>query len=183
MIDFFKEEIRFKNVVLKFEDDLKLLRAGRATSALVENVRVEAYGVITPLSHLAALSTPDHKSILVEPWDKSLMPAIEQGVRKSNTGLGIVSDKEKIRLTLPLLSDERRKELVKFLKQKMEEARISIRKIRDDIWKTVQEEEKAKLISENQKFSQKEKMEKMVMEFNKKIEEIAAKKEKEITEG
>lgn len=182
MIDFTKEEKELKNILAFFTEDIKQVRTGKASSSLVENILVDSYGVPTPLQHVAAISTPDARSIIVKPWDKSNMPAIESAIKKASLGFGMVAEGDQLRLTIPPLTEERRKEFVKLIGKKMEESKISVRKKRDDIWETIQEEEKAKIISENLKFSQKEKMEKMIQEYNKKIEEIAEKKEKEIME-
>ena len=182
MIDFSKEEKGFQKIVLWFAEELKKIRTGRATSSVLEGVMVESYGALSPLAHAAALSSPDPKSVLIRPWDKNLLPAIEQALTRANLGLSIISEMDQVRAIFPALTEERRKEFTKIVGQKAEEARISVRKRRDEIWKTIQEEECAKIISENQKFSQKEKMEKIAEETNKKIAELAAKKEKELME-
>lgn len=182
MIDFSKEEKEFQKIILWFTEELKKIRTGRATSSVLEGITVESYGALTPLAHAAALSSPDPKSVLIRPWDKNLLPAIEQALVRANLGLSIISETDQVRAIFPALTEERRKEFAKIVGQKAEEARISARKRRDEIWKTIQEEERAKIISENQRFSQKEKMEKISEETNKKIAELAAKKEKELME-
>lgn len=180
MIDFGKEEKEFKNIVLGLENEIKKIRAGRASAAVLESILVESYGTMTPVAHVAVLSVPDPKSILVRPWDKSLLPAVEQALEKANLGVSIISERDQVRVIFPALTEERRKEFAKVIGKLAEESRISARRRRDEIWKTIQEEERAKLISENQKYAQKEKMEKMVEEANAKIGELAEKKEKEI---
>lgn len=180
MIDFNQEEKEFKNIVSRFEEELKKIRTGRATASILENIMVESYGTLVPLTQVAALSSADPKSVSVRPWDKNLLPAVEQALSKANLGLFIISETDQVRAVFPALTEERRKEYVKMIGKKAEEARILVRSRRDDIWKTIQEEERAKLTSENQKFSQKERMEKLVEETNKKIAELAENKEKEI---
>jgi len=182
MINFTEEEKEFKKILDHFTEELKVIRTGRSHASLVENIMVDSYGAQMPLSHVSAISTPDPKSIIVKPWDKSMLPAIESALKKSNLGFSIIAEAGQVRLTLPPLNEERRKEFVKLVGKKMEDAKISLRKRRDDIRKTILDEERAKTISENQKFSQNEKMEKMTEEFNKKIEETSAKKEKELME-
>ena len=182
MIDFAKEQKIFQEIIKRFEDDLKDLRTGRAHISMVENIAVEAYGVKTPLMHVASISTPDSRSIVVKPWDKSTLQAIEQALAKANLGANPIAEKDQVRLSMPPPTEERRLDLVKILGKKAEEARISMRRTRDDIWKTIQDEERGGAISEDQKFSQKEKMEKLVEETNKKISDISEKKEKEIME-
>jgi len=182
MIDFAKEENKLKDIVKHLEEELKELRTGRAHIGMVENIMVDAYGNKSPLVQMASLATPDPRTILIKPWDKSLMPAIEQALAKSNIGANPIAEKEQIRMVMPPPTEERRRDLVKILGKKLEEARITIRQNRDDIWKTIQEEAREGIISEDQKFSQKEKMEQTVEAINKAIAEIADKKEKEIME-
>lgn len=182
MIDFSKEEKEFKNIISRFEEELKKIRTGRATSAVLEGIIIESYGIQTSLAHVVALSSPDPKSVVIRPWDKNLLPAIEQALARANLGLSIISETDQVRAVFPALTEERRKEFAKIVGKKAEESRISVRKRRDKIWKTIQEEERAKIISETQKFSQKERMEKMAEETNKKIVELAEKKEKELME-
>lgn len=180
MINFGQEEKEFKNIVSWFEEELKKIRTGRATASILEGITVESYGTLMPLAQVAALSSADPKSVVVRPWDKNLLPAVEQALGKANLGLSIISETNQVRAVFPALTEERRKEYVKMVGKKTEEARVSVRSRRDNIWKTIQEEERAKLVSENQKYSQKERMEKIVEKTNKKIAELAAKKEKEI---
>lgn len=169
-------------VIERFETDIKDLRTGRAHISMVENIEVDVYGVRTPLMHVAAISTPDPRSIVIKPWDKSNLPAIEQALLKANLGASPIAEKDQVRLSIQPPTEERRRELVKLLGKKGEEVRIAVRRLRDDIWKTIQDEERENKISEDQKFSQKEKMEKLIEDTNKKISDISAKKEKEIME-
>lgn len=180
MIDFTKEEKDLHTIIDRFEGELKELRTGRAHISMVENIEVEAYGAKTPLMHVAAISSPDARSLVIKPWDKSTMQAIEQALMKANLGANPIAEKDQIRLSIQPPTEERRRDLVKLLGKKEEEARIAVRRFRDDIWKTIQDEEKKGTISEDQKFSQKEKMEKIIESGNKKIAEISAKKEREI---
>ncbi|QQG42375.1 MAG: ribosome recycling factor [Candidatus Giovannonibacteria bacterium] len=182
MIDFSAEEKEFKKILANFEEELKKIRIGRASPAVLEGITADSYGAPTPLAHLAALSSPDPKSVLIKPWDKNLLLAIEAALEKADLGLSIISEGDQVRAVFPALTEERRKEFVKLLGKKEEEARIEVRKRRDDIWKTIQEEERAKLISETQKYSQKEKMERMTENVNEKIKKLSEKKEKEIME-
>ena len=175
-------EIRFKEILSHFENDLKNIRTGRAHTSIIEDLAIDVYGSKMPLSHIAALSTPDAKSIIIKPWDKTNLPAIESAIQKSSLGLQPIFDKDQIRLSIPSLTEERRKDMVKVIGKKMEEARISVRQERDGIWKKIQEDERDEVISESEKFSEKEKMEKLVFEINNKIATLAEKKEKEIME-
>src|SRR3989344_322307 len=173
-------EQKLKNAVLKLEEDLRGIRTGKSHASMVEDIFVESYGEKVPISHVASIATPDAKSIIIKPWDKSLMPAIESAIQKSNLGIQPISDKDQIRLSLPSLTEERRIDLTKVIGKKMEEARISVRQARDDFRKETQREEQEGKISENQKFSDFKHLDSLVEETNKKIAEIAEKKEKEI---
>jgi ribosome recycling factor len=180
MVDITKEEDGFKKILVRFEEDIKQLRAGRVNLSSAEDIIVEIYGAPSKIAHVAAVSSPDARSIIVKPWDKTILPQIEQAIQRSNIGGAIISEKDQVRISFPPLSEERRLEFVKMLGKKTEEWKIAVRQHREDIWKRIQDEAKEKTISEDQKFSQKEKMEKMVADYNKKIEESSEKKEKEI---
>lgn len=159
------------------------LRTGRATPALVEDLAVEAYGSHQPLKALAAISAPGARDIVIQPWDKSLLPAIEKAIQTSALGLNPIADKDAIRLAMPVLTEERKRDLVKLLKDKLEAGRIQVRRLRDEAMKTIEAEEKAKHISEDEEFRQKQEVEKAVGECNRKIEELGTAKEREIMAG
>lgn len=174
-----KEE--FVSVIDFLKTDLSALRTGRASSAMLDVIMVEAYGSRQSIKGVASISIADAKTIVLEPWDKSLMGAIEKGVRDSGLGINPVNDGRVIRLSLPELTSERRQELVKVLHQKLEHARISIRKVREEIREKISQEEKNKTIGEDEKFKLQEDLEKMVKEYNEDIKKIGETKEKEIT--
>jgi ribosome recycling factor len=174
---------RLEKIFDELRRETSSLRTGRATPALVEDLDVEAYGTHQPLKALAAISVPDGRQLLIQPWDKSVLPAIEKAIQGSSLGLNPIADKDTIRLALPTLTEERKRELVKLLGEKLEEARIHIRRLRDEAMKAIESREKAKEISEDQKFREKQEVEKAVGEYNKKIEELGEKKESEIMNG
>lgn len=165
------------------KNEVVSLRTGRATPALVENLEVEAYGARQPLKSLAAISTPEPRQISIQPWDKSLLAAIEKAIQSSSLGLNPIADKDLIRLSLPALTEERKRDLVKILREKLEQARIQVRRARDEAMKAVEAEEKAKNISEDEKFRRKQEVEKKIGEENEKIEKLGAAKEREIMSG
>ncbi len=171
----------FAAVIEFLKTDIAGLRTGRASAAMLETITVEAYGSRQPVKAVASIVISDPKTIVLEPWDKSLMGAVEKGVRDSGLGINPVNDGRVIRLPLPDLTSERRQELVKILHQKLEHARISVRKVREDVREKIQNEEKDKRISEDEKFRMQEELEKMVKEFNEEIKKIGEAKEKEIT--
>jgi ribosome recycling factor len=173
-----------KQKLEKILGDLKVevsgLRTGRATPALVEDLEVEYYGSKTPLKAVAAISSPEPRSLVIQPWDKNVVQAIEQAIQASSLGINPVTDREVIRLSIPPLTEERRKELVKTLKKYLEEARIRVRQEREMVVKDFDRKEKAKEISEDEKFRGKSDAQKIVDEMNKKIEELGVAKEKEV---
>ena len=167
-------------MVENLKRELAGLRTGRATPALVEDIDVDCYGSKTPLKAVAAISNPEPRMLLIQPWDKTLLPAIERAISTSPLGMNPVSERDTIRLVIPTLTEERRRDLVKLLGRHVEQARIAVRQAREDAQKGVDRKEKEKEISEDEKFRRKQEIQKMVDEYNRKIEESAAAKEKEI---
>lgn len=174
---------KLEKVLTDLKAEIAPLRTGRATPVLVEDLEIEAYGSRQPLKALAAISVPEARQILIQPWDKSLLPAIEKAIQSSPLGINPIADKDTIRLALPTLTEERKRDLVKLLKEKLEASRIQVRRARDEIMKAVEAEEKAKAISEDEEFRKKQEVEKTVGETNKKIEETGQGKEREIMAG
>lgn len=175
-----KKKPDFEKAVEFFREDLNQLRTGRATTALVENILVDYYGTKSLLKQVASISIPEARTITISPWDKGSLVNIEAAIRESQLNLNPNNDGQVIRINIPALTEERRKELVKILNQKTEEAKISIRKIREDIWNEIQELEKSGKIGEDDKFIGKDKLQEVIDEYNEKIEEIRKKKEGEI---
>ncbi len=170
----------FDKSIDHLKHELLGLRTGRATPAIVEDISVEAYGSKQQLKSLASIAVADAKTITVEPWDKSVLAAVETAIRNSDLGINPVNDGSLIRLVLPDLTQDRRQELIKVLHKKLEEARIAVRKVREDVKKKIDNAEKNKEIAEDEKFKQNDDLEKMVKEYNDKIKEIGEEKEKEI---
>lgn len=177
-MDDFKQKL--EKVVERLKNEVASLRTGRASPVLVENLEVDYYGSKTPLKAMAAISSPEPKQLVIQPWDKQALPLIEKAIQSSSLGLNPVTDREVIRLSIPPLTEERRKELLKLLGKYLEEARIHIRRERDEALKEIDGKEKAKEISEDEKFRQKNEAQKIIDEVNKKIEERGLAKEKEI---
>lgn len=170
----------FEKAIEHFKEDLGQLRTGRASVSMVDSLMVDYYGSKSPIKQVASISTPDPRTIMISPWDKDNLVNIEKAVRESQLNLNPINDGQVIRINIPALTEERRKELVKVLNQKTEEARVSIRKNREEIWDEIQELEKDGKIGEDDKFSGKEKLQKAVDEYNSQIENIREKKEEEI---
>lgn len=176
-----KNRSDFEKAVNYFREDLNQLKTGRASAALVENLSVDYYGAKSPLKQVASISVPEPRMILISPWSKDNLVSIEKAVRESQLNLNPVNDGQVIRISIPALNEERRKELVRVLNQKAEDARVAVRKIRENIWDEIQESEKKGEMSEDDKFLGKDKLQKVVDEYNGKIDEIRKKKEDEIT--
>lgn len=172
---------QFNKAIDHLKSEISSLRTGRATPALVEDITVEAYGSKQPLKTLASISVSDAKTLTVEPWDKSLMQTVETAINNSHLGINPVNDGKLIRLPLPELTQERRQELIKVLHQKLEQARITIRKIREEIRDQIDKAFKDKEIGEDEKFKFQDELEKMVKEYNEKIKQVGDEKEKEIS--
>jgi len=169
-----------EKVVDYLKTEFSSLQVGRATPALVEDIGVEYYGSRMLLKELAAIHVPDPRQILIQPWDKEILKNIEKAIQESKLRISPVVDGDAVRLNIPPLSEERRKELTKIVSEKIEESRISIRRQREDVWKTIQNLEKEGKISEDDKFKAKDELQKIIDDYNKKIEEIGSKKEQEI---
>jgi ribosome recycling factor len=163
-----------------FKEELNQLRTGRASTALVENLAVDYYGAKSSLKQIASISTPEPKTIMISPWDKDNLVNIEKAINESQLNLQPNNDGQVIRINIPQLTEERRKDLIKVLNQKGEEAKISIRKIREEIWEEIQELEKSGKISEDDKFSGKESLQEIIDEYNGKIQDLRDVKEKDI---
>lgn len=169
-----------EKIIAHLHGVLAEIRTGRATPAIVEDISVESYGSYMPLKSVASISIPEARQILVKPWDKNMLQPIQKAIQMSNVGLNPVVDQDSIRLSIPALTEERRKEFVRTMKQRLEEARIAIRKAREDEMKSIDVKEKGGEISETEKFRARNDVQKVVDEYNKKIDAMGQEKEKEI---
>lgn len=170
----------FVLILSDFEKELKNIRTGRATASILDGVKVDYYGVETPIAQVASVNAIDAKTIVIAPWSKDQLVSIEKAIRESDLGLTPNNDGEVIRITLPPMTEERRKELVKVLGKKTEETRIKIRQAREEILSDIQSQEKQGNISEDDRFRAKDQIQKIVDENNKKIEELEKKKETDV---
>ncbi|HBI17424.1 MAG: Ribosome-recycling factor [Candidatus Moranbacteria bacterium GW2011_GWF2_34_56] len=163
-----------------FKFEMSKIRTGRANPSLVEDLLVDYYGTKTPLKQIANINVPEPRTLLIQPWGRDTLSSIETAIKISDLNLTPNNDGEVIRISIPALNEERRMELVKILNKKAEEARISVRNIREDIWREIQELEKNGEIAEDDKFRGKERLQEVINEYNKKIDEMREKKEQEI---
>lgn len=172
---------------LKMDDSISFLRkefsqirAGKATPSLIEGVQVEYYGSMTPLQQLASITAPEPRMLVVQPYDKSSLGAIEKAIMASGLGLNPMNDGTLIRVPLPILTEERRKDLVKLAKDKTEQARISIRNSRREANDTIKKTVEAKSLPEDSRFEGEEKIQTLTDTFNKKVDELLTGKEEDI---
>jgi len=174
-------EARMKKSNDVIAHEFSTVRTGRATPALVDGIRVDYFGTPTPLKSLAAISTPDAKLIVIQPWDASASGEIEKAILKSDLGITPVNDGKVIRLQIPDLSKERRVELAKVVKKMAEDGRIAVRNVRHAAIEHLKKIEKEKKITEDEKFTGQEAIQKLTDKYIAKVEELLAAKEKEIT--
>jgi ribosome recycling factor len=156
------------------------LRTGVASPAILDSVFVDSYGSREPIRHVAAINIEDVRTLRIKPWDANLIKEIEKAIINSNLGVAPIADSEGIRISFPEPTGERRLELVKMVSSKLEEARVSVKKERDEVWHDIQEKERKGEISEDDKFRLKDELQKIVDELNRKLEGLASQKEKEI---
>ena len=163
-----------------FKRDLNQLRTGRATPALIENVPVDYYGAPTPLKQIASIAAPDPRAIQVTPWDKGSLREIEKGLMKSDLGLNPSNDGAIITVPIPPLTNDRRQEMVKLLKKKVEDGKVSLRNVRRDGLDTLRKLEKGKTISQDENRRAQEQLQKVTDGHSKQIDETGSAKEAEI---
>ncbi len=175
-------EERMEKAVNVFRDELRGLRTGRATPALVDSLRVEYYGSPTPLKQLAQINTPDPQQIVIRPYDQSVLKDIEKAIRSSDLGMSPNNDGKMIRLQVPPMSGEQRKKLVQRIKKSAEDAKVACRNIRRDGNKHFDQAEKAKEMTEDERDKGKEEVQALLKKYEERIEDLAEKKETEIME-
>jgi ribosome recycling factor len=173
---------RMNKSVEALQDDLMGIRTGRASPALVEKLPVEYYGTLTPLNQMASIAAPEPRLLVIKPWDPSALSDIERAILKSDLGLTPMNDGKLIRLNVPRLTEERRREMVKLVSRRVEEGRVAIRNLRRDALQDLKEFEKEKMISEDDFFRGKDDVQDLTDEFIKEIDEIGKRKEEELME-
>ncbi|PIR96634.1 MAG: ribosome recycling factor [Candidatus Doudnabacteria bacterium CG10_big_fil_rev_8_21_14_0_10_42_18] len=178
IIDNHKAE--FEKAVEHFVHELSGVRTGRANPAFLNTVMVESYGQLMPIGHMASITVSDATTLAISPWDKGQLGAIEKAIQQANLGLNPSNDGNIIRISLPKLTEERRKEMVKLIGQMAEKARVSIRNVREATIKELKKTKEDGKISEDDLESGKEKLQKQVDGYNEEIREYAEKKEKEL---
>jgi ribosome recycling factor len=178
----FDAEERMEKAVSVFRDELRGLRTGRATPALVDMIRVEYYGSPTPLKQMAQISTPDPQQILIKPYDQSCIKDVEKAIRSSDLGMSPNSDGKMIRLIVPPMSGEQRQKMVARIKKSAEDAKVACRNIRRDANKHFDQAEKEKELTEDERDKGKEQVQTLLKTYEEKVTELADKKSKEVME-
>jgi ribosome recycling factor len=178
--DFSKIKKRGEETKEWLKNEMSLLRTGRATPAIIENLPVDYYGAKSPLKGLASITVEDARTLGVKPWSQDSVLQIQQAVNGAGIGLQAVPDKNFLRIVFPELTEERRKSLLKILSEKLEQAKIAMRRERDEAWRDIQKKEKDGEIPEDDKFRFKDELQKITDASNDAFSEMAAKKEKEI---
>lgn len=188
-----KEKINYKEIIEKvkpemekavkfLEEELRKIRTGRASPALVESLQVECFGQKFPLKQLAQISISQPRQILITPWDSSYIESILRAIENSGLGLSAAAEKNFIRVDVPPLTEEFKKDLLRLVSQKKEIAKKKIRNAREEAWNKIQQAFREKKISEDEKYRAKDDLQDLVEEYNEKIEEMIKKKEKDIRE-
>ena len=170
-----------KHVHEWLQKEFSSIRTGRATPTILDAVHVESYGAKMSVQQLALVSVEDARSLRISPYDATQTKNIEKAIVQSNLGLSVAVDDRGIRVIFPELTAERRAGYIKVAKERLEEARKKVRGIRDEVWKDIQEQERAKTIREDEKFRLKDEMQKVVDEVSKSFDTLVERKEKEIT--
>lgn len=173
-------EPKFKKALEMLEEELATIHTGRASVSLVDSIMVDVYGTKSPIKAVANISIPDPKSILIQPWDKSNISQIEAAIRESDLNLNPTNTGENIRINLPELTEDRRKEFVKMAKEKAENVRVSIRNVRGEAWNTIKKAKTDGKISEDDMYYGEEQLQKVVDRYNAQVEEMLVKKEKDL---
>lgn len=174
------KQTEFEKTIDFFKKEISKLRVGRASTNILEGVFVEVYGTRMPIQGVANINIQDPKNMTVEPWDKGTLKEVEKAITEAQLGVNISDDGHKVRLTLPEVTEEKRKELVKKLNEKLEQARIAVRQTREEVKKEIEEAEKNKAITEDDKFNFIEELDQEVDKINNQLKEIRDKKEEDI---
>tara|TARA_B100000745_G_scaffold296043_1_gene240891 strand:+ start:2282 stop:2821 length:540 start_codon:yes stop_codon:yes gene_type:complete len=174
-------QTRGKDIIDWLATEYAGIRTGQATPALLDNIKVESYGSMMPINQVGSVGVEDARTLRVSAWDAGSIPAIEKAITDADLGVSVATDSSGLRVIFPELTSERREQLLKLAKSKLEDARVSVRAARDESMKDIDLQQKDGEISEDDKFTQKEEVQKQIDEMNKKLEEAYAQKETEIS--
>lgn len=170
----------FDKVIDFLERELQKIRTNRVSPSLIEDIVADCFGQKFPIKQLATISVRGPREMIISPYDKSYLESIEKAISQSSASVSPIIDQETIRLNFPPLTEDYRKNLAKFISEKQEDARKTVRHFRENAWREIQDKQRSGEISEDNKFRGKDELQDLVNEYNKKIEEIGGRKEKEI---
>lgn len=173
-------KIRLQEVKTWLEQEFAGIRSGQASPQLLDNIKVESYGAKVPLQQVGSINVEDARTLRVSVWDAGGISSVEEAIREADLGVSVSTDSAGLRVIFPELTTERRSQLMKLAKSKLEDARISVRSIRDEVMKDIDKDQKSGDISEDDKFTKKEQVQKAVDETNNELEAVFAKKEAEL---
>jgi ribosome recycling factor len=177
-----KFEPRMKKTIEALQHEMASIRTGKATTALLDRVKVEAYGQLMPLKQVGNVGVLDVHTLVVQVWDKSMVGAVERSIRDANLGLNPAAEGQNVRISIPPLTEERRKEFVKLTKKFGEDSKISLRNLRRDMIHEIEKLEKDKIVSEDEKNRGKKDADDLLHKFEKQVTDLIVQKEKEIME-
>lgn len=177
-----KKQLDFVNALEFFKKEIATLRTGRANPSVLDHVQIEAYGVLNPLNTIANITVSDGRNILISAWDKNVLKSIEKGIIDAGLGFGVVNEGDKIRLTVPPLTEENRKDLVKKLNEKMEKTRVILRQVREATKHLIEGAFEEKTIGEDEKFRFMKELDDFSAKKNDELKELRDKKEKDVME-
>ncbi|MDQ2717635.1 MAG: ribosome recycling factor [Chloroflexota bacterium] len=181
--DIFEDgERRMQKAVEALRQDLTAIRTGRASPALIERIQVDYYGVPTPINQVASISIPEARLLVIQPWDRKLLTDIEKAIQKSDLGINPNNDGQVIRLNVPPLNEERRRDMVKSVHKKLDEHKVAVRNIRRDVHDKLREREKKKEISEDELKRSADRLQKLTDRFIDEMDKVGKTKEQEILE-
>lgn len=175
-------EAGMEKVISSFRTDIQSIRAGRANPSILDRVMVDYFGQMTPLNQTANVSAPEARLLLIQPWDANLIPEIEKGILQADLGINPSNDGKVIRISIPALTAERRKDLIRMVKKETEEAKVAVRNIRREEIETLKKLEKNKELSEDELRTAEEKMQEITDKYTEEIDRITSAKEEELTE-
>ncbi len=175
-------EARMSDAVAAMDKDFNHIRTGRASTSLVERISVDYYGTQTPLNQLASISVPESTTLVIQPWDRGVLGAVEKAIQKSDVGITPNNDGTVVRLNIPPLTEERRKDLVKQVHKRMEEAKVEIRNHRRDAMDSIKQREKSGELGSDEAHREQEALEKLTHKWTDEVDRVGAAKEAEVLE-
>jgi ribosome recycling factor len=175
-------DTRMQKTINALNHELATIRTGRASPAIVEHIKADYHGVITPLNQMASISIPEAKMIMIQPWDKTMLKNIEKAILKSDIGLNPTNDGNVIRIVIPAITEERRKELTKLVHKRLEDTKVALRNIRRDGLENLRKAEKDKEISQDEFTRTSDRLQQLIDSYTEKAESISKNKEEEILE-